>query len=134
MKSVGILKKREGGTYYYEHSFKCLKCRKQIKSQNPNKTVKRTGVCKQCTTSLIKSKPVSFKFYLTNQSVRAKSITSFCKRIFPNYENAKFHFAEVLNGKRLHYKGWFLSSNKVKLDLSEVKKIEQLQIKRAVIH
>lgn len=82
---------------------------------------------------LKKNKPVSFKFYKNGQHSRAKSLTNFCK-LHPELGlNAKYHFAEVISGKRLHYKGWLLSSNKIKIDLNRIKKVEQTLIKQAII-
>lgn len=55
-------------------------------------------------------KPVIFQNYRSRQIIKAKSITEFCRKARLKSID-KFHFTAVLNGERLHHKGWHLPYN-----------------------
>lgn len=76
-------------------------------------------------------KPVTFRHLLTGQVVKAPSTVEFC-RMTNLGPTAKYHFAEVRAGRRLHHKGWALNKP-VDIDVSKVRVVTQLQIARAII-
>lgn len=118
----------------YLHSFICKGCDRNIKGLKAAKTVYVSGYCCKCFGRKRFSKKVSFRHYKSNKVLNYDSITDFCKRR-PNLgKNAKYHFWEVLNGKRLHYKGWLAGYNKCVIDVKKVQKVQQLLIKQAVVN
>ena len=117
-------------TRKYKLSYKCKDCGKKqsISIPSPRLAKAHKECCLSCA-SQIHNKPILLKNLITGEIKKAKSITEFCNQIKLG-ENAKFHFAEVLRGKRLHYKGWGLNIGWI-VDQDEVKEVKQLLIKRA---
>lgn len=78
--------------------------------------------CKECHvkyTSELNSKPVTLQNFKDGRVISAKSITKFCKSVKLG-RNARFHFADILNGKRFHHKGWHLPIPKVTYWLQDI--------------
>lgn len=117
-------------TQNYKLDYKCKGCGKKqtVGISSPRFAKFHKERCISCA-SQVHSKPISFKNLITGEVKRASSITKFCNQLRLG-ENAKFHFAEVLKGKRLHYKGWGLNIGWI-VDQDEVKEVKQLLIKRA---
>jgi hypothetical protein len=137
VESIGIWtqKKRK-----YQHTYICGGCKKKISSLYSLRIKEITGFCKHCLPrpwfhgdGKHRRKPVVLRYYLNNKIDSAPSITMFAAKHKELGPNAKYHFADILNGKRLHYKGWLLASNRVKININKVQKIEQLLIKPALI-
>lgn len=119
----------------YLHSYICKHCHKKIDSLKSSRKVYISGYCikHHSLVSSYRKKKVSLRFFKSKKVWNYDSLTNFCKpRIHSLGKNAKYHFAEVLNGKRLHYKGWLRADNPIKIDLNKVKKISQLLIKQAI--
>jgi len=131
----------------YIYSYSCSVCGAKKTAKLGRKTYLGTGKCKKCIATEqsynseqsgkplhFKGKPVSFRFYNREEVEHAESIRAFCRKHPELGENASYHFSGVINGKRLHYKGWLLGSNKVKLEESKVKTIEMTLVNRAIIN
>lgn len=78
-----------------------------------------------------KRKPVILKNLITGEVSKAVSITQFCKDNKLG-DNGKYHFADVLKGKRLHHKCWGLNKNYL-INPVEVKTVKQVLIAPALI-
>lgn len=117
----------------YIHTFTCKNCKQPRKASRPLKQVYISGFCVPCANKEKFNKPITLKFYNKGKLWSYPSITAFCKpRQASLGKTAKYHFAEVLNGTRLHYKGWMLP-NHPEIDSKKVKLIEQLSIKKAIV-
>lgn len=119
---------------YDKHLFhyRCFKCRQLKSFIYVGKTFHHKGLCRNCATGKHTRKAVAFRYYLSKKIETSYSITAFCNKHPELGSNAKYHFTEVLKGKRLHYKGWLLGLNKVNIDLEKVKIIKQTLLRRAV--
>ena len=122
----------------YSHTYKCLGCGDIHEISNSLKTWHSSGYCNRTywSNNINHSilRPVSFRFYKNKKPEKAVSIVAFCNKHKELGENAKYHFSEVINGKRLHYKGWLMADNKIVLDLKKVKTIEQTLLKQAAVN
>lgn len=117
---------KKSGNYLVTYTCKCCKKTRSSICGGKKRSYSHSQYCRNC----IKNKAVIFKNFITDEIISANSITNFCERAQLG-KNAKYHFAEVLSGKRLHYKGWGLTNNKV--DKKKVKIIKQYVIKPAII-
>jgi hypothetical protein len=134
-----ITRKIVNGKHRYYFTYKCRGgCGRTFTSEvhGIKKTLKKhKRTCPGChfrkmaQTLLIK--PVTFRHLLTGQVVKTSSTVEFC-RMANLSGNAKYHFAEVRAGRRLHHKGWALNKP-VTIDTSKVRLVTQLQIARAVV-
>lgn len=52
-------------------------------------------------------RPIRLQNYRSRRIVEADSITEFCKKVRLKSVD-KYHFTAILNGERLHHKGWHL--------------------------
>jgi hypothetical protein len=118
----------------YLHQYTCKKCKQDFQAFYAERTKNITGFCTGCCNQEKWNKPVKLKFYNKPKIWEYESITEFCKhRTQTLGPTGKFHFAEVLNGKRLHYKGWMDADSAVKIDNKKVKIIRQTLLAKAVI-
>lgn len=117
----------------YIHFYKCLQCKREKSFVVLQKKFKHKGLCRSCASGKHTRKPIRLKYYIGNGVENSPSITDFCCKHPELGANAKYHFAEVLSGKRLHYKGWFPASKKIRFDLAKVRKVEQTILKFAVM-
>lgn len=118
----------DGHNYLIDYN--CKKCNKRFVSSSNSK--QHNQICSSCSNKLIFSKKVSLKHYSSNKTEKCNSITDFCKRHPELGANAKYHLAEVLNGKRIHYKGWYPANKNYKINLNKIGKIEQIYLKQAI--
>ena len=130
-KSIGVLKKvkRNGCVrYLYIHTYVCKSCGKPFSCTNSQKIILHRRLCVGCS----HYKPVAFRFYDTNATEYAPSTVVFCAKHPELGKNAYYHFASVINGKRLHHKGWLLASNGIKIDKAKVRVVTQTILNTAV--
>lgn len=91
----------------------------------------KNEICISCSNKKRLNKSVILKNFLTGEEDSANSITGFCDRHSYLGKNAKYHFSEVLNRKRIHYKGWGLAKPYREVDLNKVKKISLIYLSNA---
>ena len=119
----------------YFFTYICKQCgtEKTISVSSKKICREHKNICVTCRSKNTFSKPVTFKNLLTNQVISADSITSFCELTKLNLANlnARFHFAEVLKGNKLHYKGWGLDIP-YSIDKEKVRVFNVTQIQRAI--
>ena len=125
--SIGIQDKEKRRNYL--HYYVCKRCLKNKCMISHRKIEKITKFCSFCWGAVLRNKPVSFRYYNSSEIETFPSITLFCKNHPELGKNAKYHFAEVLKGRKLHYKGWLLANNKEKINISDVKIIKTICIK-----
>lgn len=124
IKSIG-----KYNNHSYIHTYKCKGCNNIKNGRKMSKIEYITRYCRTCGTKFWLGRNISLRFYKNKNIENHISITDFCNKHPELGENAKYHFHEVLNGKRVHYKGWLDANNKIKIDIKKVKKIEQIIIK-----
>jgi len=130
-KSIGFLITK--GKKDYIHNYTCKNCKQKKSSIKRNKTIYISKLCKSCCNKKRWNKKICLRYYKNQESETAQSITEFCLRHPELDKNAKYHFAEVLGGKRLHYKGWLRADNKIKINVNKVISAKQVIMNKAII-
>ncbi len=105
----------------YIHKYHCVGCGEQKTFTNSSRIYFHSRTCIACHSRAMSSKPVSLRHFSADNVENFPSITAFCQQHPELGENAKNHFSQVLNGKKMHYKGWMRADNLVKIDLNKVK-------------
>lgn len=134
-KSIGI---RDKNKDMYLHTYTCKICGNIITRWHGSKNILHSFICNKHNGDLNynkdKCKSVKFIQITTGQIDQSISITSFCDKHKELGKYAKHHFTEILNGKRLHYKGWMLEDTYNRIDKNKVIESCQLIIKPAIIY
>lgn len=111
----------------YLHKYRCLGCGEQKKFASSSRIYHHTKTCTACHCRSVNNKPVSLRHFSSDLVENFPSIAAFCNAHPELGENAKYHFTEVLNGKRLHYKGWMRADNNIKINPDKVRYVTQTQ-------
>lgn len=103
----------------------CPKCK------NPRSVHHKSERCIGCSNQRF-NKAITLKNLFTGETVSAPSISKFCEERPHLGKNAKYHFSEIIQKRRIHHKGWVLPENYRELDFSKVRKVIQIRLDKAL--